>query len=242
MERAIYSRGTMKALLRCGWPNIVLAFGLLFGPLILVLSTLSDRTPRNMTLACAILSSGFYALLLYLTRKWWLPHLSGNPRRNAILFGAFNAALIETIFWAWEKLWGAGGVAASPDLAIDLIITMPWYIGMVFIFVRAQDRRRFSMAAVLLLGGLYELGADGFVGGMLFGGGMLNPGAWALLALAYWEFIPVYASMVLPPAIVVGTARRPPEPQYPAWLDALAPLSWLVPYSLYLAVLFVLIF
>lgn len=232
----------MKAFSRGDWPSIVLAFGLVFGILILALSTLSDRSPRNMTLVCAILSSGVYALLLFLTGKWWLPYVSGHPRRNAVLFGVFNAALVETVFWAWEKLWGASGVAASPDLAVDLMVTMPWYIGMVMIFARVQDRRRFSTPAVLLLGGLYELGADGFVGGMLFGGGLLNPGAWALLALVYWEFILVYASMVLPAALIFSAAPRPPEPEYPAWVDALAPLLWLLPYTIYLLLLFLLLF
>jgi hypothetical protein len=209
--------------------------------MILILSALSDRTPRNLTLTCAILSGGLYALLLYLTRKWWLPFLSGHPLRNAILLGIFNAAFIETIFWAWEKIWGASGVAMSPDLARDLFMTMPWYIGMVIIFVWAQSRRRFSTPAVLLLGGLYELGADGFLGGMVFGGGLLSPGAWALLALAYWEFIMVYASMVMPPALLVDTTPRPPEQAYPAWADGLAPLLWLVPYTIFLVALFALL-
>lgn len=221
--------------------SIVLAFGLFFGPLILILSTISSPTPRNITLLCSILSSGLFSLILYLLRGFWLPKLSCHPPRNAILFGSLNAAIVEIIFWTWERLLGASGVAASSNLALDLIITMPWYIGMVAIFVWAQDRRRFSNAVVLLLGGLYELGADGIVGGMIFGGGLLNPGAWVLLALAYWEFIPVYASMVLPSALIVNTSPQPPKPASPAWRDALAPLLWLIPYAVYLLILFIII-
>lgn len=224
-----------------GWPPVILAFGLLFGPAILILSTISDPSPRNLTLMCAILSSGIYGLMLYLSRAWWAPPLSKRPLRNAILLGSFNAALVESLFWAWERLLGAGGVAASPALAADLIITMPWYIGMAAIFAWAQNRRRFSNAAVLLLGGVYELGADGFVGGMIFGGGLLNPGTWALLALAYWEFIPVYSSMVLPAALLTDKSEKPPRPGYPPLVDALLPLLWLVPYALYLAILLVIL-
>jgi hypothetical protein len=218
--------------------RLLLAFGLVFGPLILILSTLAQPTPKNLTLMCAILSSGLYALVLYVSRARWMPLLSGHPLRNAFLFGSLNAAILETVFWAWEKLFAASGVAASPDLLVDLFITMPWYIGMAAIFVWAQNRRRFSNATVLLLGGVYELGADGFLGGMIFGGGLLNPGAWVLLALAYWEFILVYAAMVLPPALLIGRALQPPKPSYPSWADALAPLLWLIPYFLYLALLF----
>jgi len=214
--------------------RIILAFGLFFGPFILLISTVASPTARNLTLLCSILSSGLYALMLYLTRGTWLPRLAKHPLRNPILFGSLNAAIVEIIFWAWERLLGASGVAASSNLAFDLLFTMPWYIGMVVLFVRAQDRRRFSTAAVLLLGGLYELGADGFLGGMIFGGGLLNWGAWILLALAYWEFIPVYASMVLPPALLVNTRPEKEKPASPAWRDALSPWLWLIPYSVYL--------
>jgi hypothetical protein len=221
------------------WSRVLLAFGLIFGPLILVLSTAAQPTPRNVTLLFSILSGGLYALAFYLTRKWWLPLLAAHPVRNACLMGIFNAAMIETIFWAIERLVGASGVAASSNLALDLLITMPWYIGMVVIFVWAQDRRHFPLAVVLLLGAVYETGADGFIGGMIFGGGLFSPGAWVLLALAFWEFIPVYASMVMPPALVVDQNTREPAPAYPAWRDALSPLLWLIPFAIYLAIVLV---
>ncbi len=168
-----------------------------------------------------------------------MPLLARHPLRNACLFGIFNAVAIETLFWAYERLLGASGVAASSNLLLDLIITMPWYIGMVIIFTRAQDRRRFSPATVLLLGAVYELGADGIVGGMIFGGGLFSAGAWVLLALAVWEFIPVYASMVLAPALLIDKAPKKPSPSYPAWVDALSPLVWLIPYAIFLLCLFV---
>jgi hypothetical protein len=223
------------------WPRLLLAFGLVFGPLILLLSTWSDPTLRNITLLLSILSSGLYALILYLARDRWMPLLARHPLRNACLFGIFNAVAVETIFWTYERLLGASGVAASFNLLLDLIITMPWYVGMVILFVRAQDRRRFSPAIVLLLGAVYELGADGIVGGMIFGGGLFSPGAWLLLALAFWEFIPVYASMMLPPALLIGKVPKKPSPSYPAWVDALSPLAWLIPYAIYLLALFVII-
>lgn len=220
------------------WPRILLAFGLTFGPLILVLSTWSDPTVRNITLLLSILSSGVYAFILYITRDRWMPLLARHPLRNACLFGIFNAVVVETIFWAYERFLGASGVAASSNLLLDLIITMPWYIGMVVIFVRAQDRRRFSIATVLLLGAVYELGADGIVGGMIFGGGLFSPGAWVLLALAFWEFIPVYASIVFVPTLLIDKAPLKPARSYPAWVDALSPMAWLVPYTIFLLALF----
>ena len=75
--------------------------------------------------------------------------------------------MIETLFLVVEKIFGAVGIAAHPNLLLDLIMTMPWYIGMTWIFVRVQKDERFSPAAVLLLGAIYELGADGIVGGQI---------------------------------------------------------------------------
>lgn len=113
--------------------------------------------------------------------------------------------------------------------------------------------RRFSSATVLLLGGLYEVGADGFIGGG-FAGDILGPAFYVMLPLLFfWLFIPVYSSMVLPPAWVIETLPRPaiqdiirpqrrwlrvfaPVPGRPAWRDALRPLLWLIPFVGYLIV------
>jgi hypothetical protein len=159
--------------------------------------------------------------------------------RHAVLLGIANAAVIETLFWATERLMGATGVAASENLLMDLVITMPWYIGMVMIFARVQNRRRFPAAVVLLLGALYEVGADGIVGGqimpLLFGEPINLLESWLfLILLAAWGFIPVYSSMVLPPAWLLERIPSGPPSASPAWLDGLKPLLWLIPYMVYL--------
>lgn len=219
-------------------------------------------SPEDRTLAMSIALSGIYTLLLRQTRNRWLPRLADRPLRNAMILGSVNAAVIETLFLVVEKWMGASGVAAHPNLILDLLLTMPWYIGMVIIFVRAQYHRRFSSPAVLLLGGLYEVGADGFVGGG-FGGAILSPAFFLMVPLLYfWLFIPVYSSMVLPPAWVIervppplpgrGELQTPvsahrlkrwydaylrrlaPRPSGPAWKDAFRPLLWLIPFAIYL--------
>lgn len=100
---------TLRAYVKDGRLSIIPAFGLIFCPLILILSAVFDPLPRNLTLMCAILSSGAYGLA---------PYLSKHPLRNAILLGIFNAAMVETILWAWERLLGASGVAARQDIVI----------------------------------------------------------------------------------------------------------------------------
>lgn len=228
------------------WPRRLVIFGLILGPLMLIAAAISEPTAENLTFLLAIPGSGLYTLALYLTRRWWLPLLARRPLRNAMLLGIANAVVIETLFWLAERLMGATGVAASDNLLMDLVITMPWYMGMMIIFVRVQGRRRFPPAVVLLLGALYEMGADGVVGGqimpLLMGEQIDLLGAWLFLVLLmFWQFIPVYSSMVLPPAWLIETTPAAPAPPSPAWLDALRPLLWLIPYSIYLAGLLVII-
>lgn len=157
------------------------------------------------------------------------------------MLGIFNAAVIETIFLAFEKITGAEGIAAHPNLLIDLLITMPWYVVMVISFARVQRRQHFAPAIVLLLGAVYELGADGIVSqivGILFGESqLLNPGYWLELGLfGFWIFIPVYSSMVLAPAWLIEKSTPAPKPAIPAWRDALKPLLWLIPFTVYVFV------
>ncbi|MFN2144525.1 MAG: hypothetical protein ACK2T7_04195, partial [Anaerolineales bacterium] len=187
------------------WLKILVIVGAIWGVIVLIIAAFSDPTPENLALFFSITGSGLYTYILYRTRERWMPRLAGDRLRNAILLGIFNAAFIEILFLIIEKLFGASGVAAHPNLLIDLLITMPWYILMVFSFCRIQERYQYSDAAVLLIGAVYELGADGIVGGQampLLSGNVINLWqSWAfLLIFSLWQFIPVYSSMLLPSA------------------------------------------
>jgi len=211
--------------------------GASWGGGILLFAVILEPTPENFTLAVSIFLSGVYTWILFLTRRIWLKGLSKTPVINAVLLGSINAIIIETLFLLVEKSFGASGVAAHPNLLIDLLMTMPWYIGMVWIFVRVQKKERFSWSGVLLLGAVYELGADGFVGGVILPAVMGNPTniifflVFTALA-AFWQFIPVYSSMVLPASWILES--MPPNPEKPRWRRGLFPLLWLIPFTIYL--------
>ena len=207
----------------------------------LLFVTIKDPTPKALAVITALAASGLYTLILYATRRLWVPRLTRRPVRNAILLGVFNAAVVETFFLVMEKVTGATGVAAHPNLIADLAITMPWYVPMIWTFVRVQNRHHFATANVLLLAGLYESGADGLLAGWLLPvvtGKMapLNLGFFLLLpGVMFWGFILCYSSFLLPPAWVLEAAREPgesPAPPVPhAWRDAMKPLFWLIPYA-----------
>jgi len=218
------------------WLKIFLVIGLVWGQIVLVGSTISEPTRENLSILFSIEASGVYTLLLYTQKERWMPWFSGNKLRGAILVGIFNAAVIEFIFWMFEKLFGAQGVAAHPNLLSDLALTMPWYIGMVVIFARIQESQQYPDAAVLLMGGIYELGADGIVGGQvipILSGTVINlAGSWIfLLAVGIWQFIPVYSSMLLPSAWLLHDIRTSSIRRTTRWLQ---PLWWLIPYTIYL--------
>ena len=226
----------------------LVVFGVTWGQIILISSAVREPTAHNLTLMLAIQASGLYTLIIYTSQGLWMPWLVKRPLSNACWLGIFNAAFVETLFWGIQKVLGATDVAAHPNLLIDLALTMPWYAGMVVLFVRLQKRRNFSPAVVLLLGALYEVGADGLVGGQIIPWISGKPvdfwGSWALLAaLAFWQFIPVYSSMVLPPAWVLtntSAATHLHAPGQTGWrmrLDALSPLIWLVPYAIYVIIM-----
>lgn len=219
------------------WSRWLVRIGLVWaGFLLLVMGLEESASLEDQTIAISITLSGAYTLLLAWTRRWWLHRLSGRPIRNAIILGCFNAVVIETLFLVVEKMVGSEGVAAHPNLIVDLILTMPWYIGMIAIFVRVQNRQRFTFATVLLLGGLYEIGGDGIAGGV-FSGQVFNPAVIVLYpGVMLWLFIPVYSSLVLPPAWILAQTPAPPRPAIPAWKDALRPMLWLIPFMVYLLI------
>ncbi len=226
------------------WLVWVIIAGLLWGQFILLFGTHKNPTPNNLTTFSAIEIAGIYTLLLFLTRRAWLPILSRHPVISATAFGIFNAALIEAEFWAFELIFGGSGIAASSNLVLDWLLTMPWYIGMVVLFVRGQNRSRFPPVVLLLLSGLYEAGADGVVGGQVLpwisGHAVSLLPTWGfLLSIAFWEFIPVYSSMILPAAWVITAAPTPVPPPQRRWRDALLPLAWLFPYTVYLVLMLI---
>ena len=215
--------------------------GCLWGLIVLILSVLLDPTPENYTLGVSILLSGTYTWLLFLTRELWIKCLIKQPIRNAILVGSLNAAVIETLFLLVEKAFGASGVAAHPNLLVDLLLTMPWYIGVVWIFVRAQSKERFPGAVVLLLGAIYELGGDGIIGGIILPTLMgFPPNFLKFLILMplmmFWQFIPVYSSIVLPPAWILDFSSQTNPTDSPNLFKGLLPLVWMIPYLVYIVI------
>lgn len=177
-------------------------------------------------------------------RKKFTGILTWSPKKTFVLVGGLGAAWAEGVFWFFEKVCGTAGVAASPHLGVDLLITMPWYILMCFLLFFIQTRYHYTLTEILLLGGIYELGADGFLGQILGGAGPEFVLVLGMIPL----FVMVYSVIVLPPSYIIHkkitkirtNSNRDYNYKY-KYIFGLLPLAGLIPFAFYVIIVFSLI-
>lgn len=195
---------------------------------------LAQGEPGDRAVAIGFFASGCLTLLALRFRNRLVTAMNGmKPGKRFVIIGGIGAALVETFFWAGERATGAVGVAASPDLAIDLLITMPWYLLMMALLWKVVTRYRYTLGHLLLLGGIYDVGADGIVGGIL--GGNLPPALLILLPLFLPLLIVVYSAIIVPAFLALrqeldGWPRTDEGSGWRKALYALLPLLGLTPY------------
>jgi hypothetical protein len=189
----------------------------------------NDRTVAVSAMTCGLSTVLFWNFREKIAGMW---NVSWSPRKSFVLIGGLGAVWVETIFWFFEKLFGASGVAASPHLGVDLLVTMPWYIMMVYLLFSTQIQHSYSYTEILLLGGIYELGADGIFGQMLEG---ITLEGLILVSFMIPLFVMVYSFIVLPPTYIlrkkIESIRTPrPEKGVHRMFGGLRPLLGLIPY------------
>jgi hypothetical protein len=191
-----------------------------------------DRTVACSTFVCA---GTTFLVWSYRKRISQLLNVSWSPRKKFVAVGSVGAVWVESVFWALEKGFGASGVAASSNLFLDLVITMPWYVIMLWLLYTVETRYRYSYTEILLLGGIYELGADGIFGQALEG---LTVSGIVLTVMVMPLFVTVYSVMVLPPSFIVrkeiDELRRCRPPGTHKYWGGLIPLAGLLPFAFYI--------
>jgi hypothetical protein len=197
--------------------------------------SVNDRTVAVSAIVCGGSTFFFWSYRAKISNFF---HFALSPRKKFVLIGSIGAAWAEFIFWFFEKVFGAFGVAASPNLVLDLIITMPWYIMMLFLLFKVETKYSYSFTEIVLFGGIYELGADGIFG-QVFSGLTLPNLLLTILMLPL--FVIVYSVIVLPPTYVLRREIEDirtlwPEGTHKYWYG-LYPLAGLIPYSVYAIVL-----
>lgn len=194
-----------------------------------------DRTVAWSAFVCAVTTVLFWSsrkrVSLLLSVHW-------SPRKKFIAVGSLGAIWVECVFWFLEKVFGASGVAASSNVFLDLAITMPWYVIMLWLLYTVETRYSYSYTEILLLGGVYELGADGIFAQIL------EEPTFSGLCLAVMViplFVVVYSIIVLAPSFVVreeiDEVRRLRPPGAHKYWCGLLPLVGLLPFALYILLL-----
>jgi hypothetical protein len=190
-----------------------------------------DRVVAWSLFICAgstVLAWTYRDVLTAWFRKWDV-----SPRTKFIVIGSLGAAYAEYVFWQMEKLYGIEGVAANPNLGIDLLVTMPWYIMMVALLWKVQTRYRYSFTELFVLGGVYELGADGLVGSVMDGTFSAVTIPFLIAIIPFFSL--VYAVMVIPASAMMkdevdATRNSLPPATGNRYLYAMLPWLGLAPY------------
>ena len=178
---------------------LIATYSIVLSPVVLVF----DRTPENLTQFAAVstcIAALFVGLRFRSDLQRSFAKLGWSASRKLLLAGGLGAAFTETEYEVWQHVFGASGVAANPNLAVDLLETMPWYLLMLGFLAVALKHRRVSLFQLLLLGGIYEFMADGLLGSILGGKPLFD---FLGLPFAIPIFTLVYSPIVALPAVAI---------------------------------------
>jgi hypothetical protein len=122
---------------------------------------------QDTLIAFSVIICGFSTMVFWVFRnklKNLIQRWGTTSKLKFLILGGLGAVYVETIFWAIEKLANYEGLAAHPNLLIDLLITMPWYITMTFLLYNIETKQKYSYLEILILGDIYDFFADGIIG------------------------------------------------------------------------------
>ncbi len=224
--------------------NILVLIGILFGLVVSILGAAYNTTTENITMLMSILFSGIYSLLLFFSRKYWVPFVAGeNVFKNVSIFAIANALFIIFIGKLNEQLIKtASGIESTPS-NFNLLNSIPWLVGIILIFISVQKKHHFSWTIVLLLSGLYEFAVETVQNGILIpllSGQSINffNTVSDLFVLGFWQFVILHSPIYL---VIFWSLEHSPirdEEKKESWWNAFKPLLWLFPYSIYFLILF----
>jgi hypothetical protein len=192
---------------------------------------LNNRAVAVATLTCGLLAFVFWTfgqpLINYIVLRPWPKWL------KVLTVGLSGAIVIETVFWFWEKVIGAVGVSVSSNLLISIALTLPVYIMFLLLFWWIQKKYHYTTSEILVLGGIYQLGAETVMGTM-FQGSLV----WGLVygTIGLPIFMIVYSAMMLPLAMLVKMIRPTAVlrgEKRDRYLWGLLPLVGLLPFVLW---------
>ena len=115
------------------------------------------------------------------------------------IIGGLFAFLLESEFWLVRTIFNVA-ITAHQNYFINLGLTMPWYLGMTFLFYKVQKKYKYSLYSILILGGIYSFFIEGVVKTLL--GGVPLP-FFILFALIFPINVLSYSCVVFCPSVLL---------------------------------------
>lgn len=190
---------------------LIFALLILLGA-ILELNNLLNGIPKDKAIAVGYFAAVIYTVLFGFILKGFLQKLFANFNTVVIfpILGAVGSIFIETIIWAVQINLKTTGAAISPNLWLDLLMTVPFYTLLAFLFSKQILKSNFSWQGVAIAGGCYEILADGIIGNLFqlnLLGALISP---ILLPI----FVVVYSPIILVPFLILTKNNAPVNNQY----------------------------
>lgn len=175
---------------------------LVFIGAILELNNLLNGVPKDKAIAVGYFSAILYTFLFgFVLQKPLKKLFSGfSTIASFTIIGTIGSIFIETVIWAAQEILHTTGAAISPILFLDLIMTVPFYSLLSYLFSKQLSKSNFTWQAVAIAGGCYEIVADGVIGNLVqlnLLGALISP---ILLPI----FVVVYSPIILAPFLIIS--------------------------------------
>ncbi|MCS7364240.1 MAG: hypothetical protein NDF54_02225 [archaeon GB-1867-035] len=143
-------------------PRIMKVFAVWFlAILILTVHWIFNGGANDRTIGFSSLICGFSSLFIWRFRAQLESRVNRwrwRPKTKFIFLGGIGALWVEFVFWLFERIFNASSIAASSNLLLDWLITMPWYLMMTYLLWYVVNKYLFSIFELLLLGGFMSFG------------------------------------------------------------------------------------
>lgn len=229
------------------WLRVLVIIGLVYGVGISIFGTAANPSGENLTMLIAIIFSGFYSLLLFLSRKLWLPAIitDENVSRNATVFAIANAFFIRFMVKFCAQLIQSSIDSESIISSSNLFVTIPWLVGIILFFIPVQKKYRFSWPMIILLCGFYEFIVEIWLDGLLIP--LLSGQSTSilytlsdLLIFGFWQFAILYSPIFLVIGWIFEELPILEEEKGKPTQYALKPLICILPFSVYFLIMYLL--
>ena len=215
--------------------------GIIYGITVSFWGTAANATEENIAIFFAIVLLGGYTLILYFTRRLWIPPFTGeHTLRNTGWIAFANALLVKITILLMEQILQNGTAITGLPALLSLLPTLPWYAGMIYLFVQIQQKNHYHWTVVLLLAGFYEfilnLCMNGVVLPWLSGQPITVLDSFLELSLTgYWQFVILDSAIFLVTAWILEKFPSPTLSSKRSFWQVFRPLLWIFPYLVYFA-------